>query len=59
MDKPRWVEVTEPAEKAALLGIWSELNAPAMSHDDGVLRANADDLRAWRSQNTSTVKHGQ
>lgn len=57
MDKPRWTEVTDKAEVMALFASneCGGLESPWLYQQimTGKFFADADELRLWRSQNTS------
>jgi hypothetical protein len=58
-EKPRYVEVTDAAEKAALAaaGHDDNLSCPSwIQRVDGSMIADADELRLWRATRQSDVE---
>lgn len=60
MDKPRWTEVTDPREAEQLIYGAAGLDFPHVSvAGDGRVWADAEELRAWRSQHTSSCAQSE
>jgi hypothetical protein len=59
MNKPKMVPITDPAEKAALIAAWHDdtVSCPSwIQGANGAMMADADELRAWRSQAKTAEK---
>jgi hypothetical protein len=57
MSKQRYTQLYPGDELSRLEEGHGELSTPVVIYQNGAWFADADELRTWRSANTSTVKH--